>query len=85
MAGLAKAARAHGLKATGVQVDREALRTFHPPALAWVDGNHYVAVLSTGGDRAVIYDPNETKETPIETEELLRRSGGVLLLLSQGS
>ena len=43
LAGLARAAQAVGLKAKGVRVDKEALSQLDGPAVAWVDGNHYVA------------------------------------------
>ena len=42
--GLARAARAQGLKAEGVQMDEKALSRLHTPAIAWVDGDHYLAV-----------------------------------------
>lgn len=83
LAGLASAAQGVGLKARGVQVDGAALRRLSGPALAWVDGDHYVAVLSVDGDRATIHDPNRPREEDIPTDVLLLRSGGVLLTLSR--
>ncbi len=81
--GLAHAAQAKGLQADGVQMDREALAHLDRIAIAWVDGDHYVAILSVDGDRATIHDPNKINEEVITTDELLRRTGGILLRLSR--
>jgi ABC-type bacteriocin/lantibiotic exporter with double-glycine peptidase domain len=81
--GLAEAARANGLRAEGVQVDGNALTRLDQAAIAWVDGDHYVAVLSVEGGRATIHDPNHAREEVITTQELWQRSGGILLLLSR--
>jgi len=83
MAGLAQAARAHGFQAKGVQMNPQALSRLSSPALAWVEADHYVAVLSVNDDRATLYDPNELKEKTISTSELWSRCGGVLLTLSR--
>ena len=77
--GLKRAAHSIGLVAEGVQLDLEALKQLDTPALLWVDGNHFVAVLKTNGDTASVRDPNSEKEEVMETEGLLRRSGGILL------
>ncbi len=82
MAGLARAARAHGFRAQGVQMNPQALSELSRPALAWVEADHYVAVLSVNGDRATIHDPNQPKEETIPTPLLWSRCGGVLLTLS---
>jgi hypothetical protein len=82
--GLARAAkRVAGLKAAGVQMDGNALKELAPPAIAWLDGNHYVAVLSIRKDNAVIHDPNANKEEEITLNTLLSRSGGILLTLKR--
>jgi hypothetical protein len=81
--GLAAAARSNGVKARGVQMDRTALAQVSTPALAWVDGDHFVALLSVSENEAVIHDPNHGKEETIGLDDLIRRSGGVLLLLSR--
>ncbi len=88
MAGMVAAAKAMKLKATGVQMDAEALANLPTPALAWVDGNHYVAVLNVTTDiigvtSARIHDPNKADAETMTIPELLRRSGGVLLLLEK--
>jgi ABC-type bacteriocin/lantibiotic exporter with double-glycine peptidase domain len=83
LAGLAQAARAHGFRAQGVQMNPQALSELSRPALAWVEADHYVAVLSVNGDQATIYDPNQPKEETISTTELWSRCGGVLLTLSR--
>jgi len=82
LVGLAKAAGSVGLQAAGVQMDRDALANLSHPALAWVDGNHYVAVLGVNGDTATIHDPNRTRKEDIPLADLLGRSGGVLLTLA---
>ena len=85
--GLTRAARSLGLSAEGVQVDKDALLQVPTPAVAWLDGNHYVALLKigrnavTGSSSAVIHDPNEGVEKTIPLEELLSRSGGIVLTL----
>jgi ABC-type bacteriocin/lantibiotic exporter with double-glycine peptidase domain len=83
--GLAKAAKALGLKAEGVQVSREALARIEMPAIAWVNGNHYIAALSVRGEgdqgTALIHDPNAAREQTIPQEQLLRQCSGYLLLV----
>jgi len=83
--GLAKAARSVGLKVEGVQVSREALSQVEMPAIAWVNENHYVAVLALQGEgeqgTATIHDPNGQKEQTISQERLLSLCSGYLLLL----
>jgi len=83
LAGLAQAAQSQGLRARGVQVDRSALVQVPCPALAWVDGDHFVAVLAVQEEQATIHDPNKQSEEEITPEELLRRSGGILLTLAR--
>jgi len=83
MAGLARAAQAHGFRAQGVQVNPQALSELSRPALAWVEADHYVAVLSVNGDQATIHDPDQPKEETIPTPLLWSRCGGVLLTLSR--
>lgn len=83
MQGLAHAAGALGLKAKGVQVDRQALTQVSLPAIAWYDGNHYVDLLAVSDQQATIRDPNKPKEEDISTNELLGRSSGILLTLSR--
>ncbi len=83
MAGLAHAATLLGLKAKGVQVDKQALTQASLPAIAWYDSNHYVNLLSVSDEQATIRDPNRSKEEAISTNELLGRSSGILLTLSR--
>lgn len=83
MAGLAHAAILLGLKAKGVQVDKQALTQASLPAIAWYDSNHYVNLLSVSDEQATIRDPNRSKEEAISTNELLGRSSGILLTLSR--
>ena len=81
MAGLADAARGAGFAPAGVQVDADALIQIHPPAIAWVGGDHYVAVTRIRSDTATVYDPATEKSSDIAETDLLKASGGVLLLL----
>lgn len=87
--GLTKAAASVGLKAEGVQVDRDALAQLSTPAVAWMNGNHFVAVLSVrrrlidGTPVATIHDPNQDRKEEIPQSELLERSGGILLTLTR--
>lgn len=92
LAGMEKAARSLGFAgARGVQMDLDALARLSPPAVAWLDGNHYVAVLAInprrGREAATILDPNQPdqngKEQTLPLRELLARSGGVLLTLNR--
>jgi len=83
--GLAQAALATGLKAEAVQLSREALSDARMPAIGWVNGNHFIAILRLQGSgesgTAVIHDPNQPTEMTISQEQLLRMSSGYLLLL----
>ena len=83
LAGLVKAARAVGLQAQGVQMDRDALAHLSGPAIAWVDGNHYVAVPRVNGDNASVHDPNQPGEEEVPLSDLLGRSGGVLVTVEK--
>jgi hypothetical protein len=80
--GLAKAADAVGLKAKGVQMDENALARLSTPAVAWVEGNHFVAVLRVHGDSVTVRDPSAKEKEVLPLRELIARSGGVMLLLS---
>jgi ABC-type bacteriocin/lantibiotic exporter with double-glycine peptidase domain len=82
LAGMERAAKAEGLKAEAVQMDLPALKRMEGMGIAWVDGNHYVAALRVEGDFATIRDPNHETEERIGTEQLLRRSGGIVLRLA---
>lgn len=89
LAGLRTAALSVGLKATGVQVDREALARLKTPAVAWWQGNHFVAVLKVhqspwdGTRSALLHDPNEKEARTVPLDTLLAQSGGILLVLTQ--
>lgn len=90
LAGLIRAAQSVGVKAEGVQMDGASLSNLNldnAPALAWVDGNHFITVLSIHGDSATIRDPNQSGDEDISLRTgptgLLARSGGILLLLSR--
>ncbi len=85
MKGLQEAAGRAGVTATGLQVSREGLEEITVPALAWKNGNHYVAVIETNGSgenwQAVIADPNEQNPRTMSREEFLQMCGGYVLTL----
>jgi len=85
MAGLQQAAQKIGLKAEGVQVSREALPDTSPVAIAWMNRNHYAALLALSGRgdtaTATIHDPNRPASETISQEQFLQRCGGFLLLV----
>jgi len=83
LAGLANAARSVGWNAVGVEMDEQAIRTLKGPAIAWVDGNHYIAVLSVSGSNACIHDPNKLRKETISVGALSKRSHGIFLLLTR--
>ncbi len=83
MQGLARAAKSIGLKAQGVQMDRQAVEQISDPAIVWYDGNHYLALLSVNGEQATVHDPNKSSEEILPVNELLGRSEGFLLTLSR--
>lgn len=83
MDGLKHAAEAAGVKAEGVQMDRVALLKFDGPAIAWVEGDHYVTLLERQGEDFRVRDPSASKEVEISVDDVLRRSGGVILKLSR--
>jgi hypothetical protein len=86
--GMTKAAKSIGFTAEAVQMDRDALANLSTPAIAWVDGNHYLAVYRVNRslrgidyDTATIQDPNKNTKEDIPLTKLLSRSGGVLMML----
>ena len=81
MAGLSDAAKGVGFAPIGVQVDADALKQIHPPALAWVGGDRCIAVTRVRNDTATVYDPATEKSSDIAETDLLKASGGALLLL----
>ena len=87
MQGMTRAALKAGWKSEGVQANREALPDVPLPAIAWADGNHYLAVLEMKGrgesGTALIQDPSKSGAETISQEKLLQRCGGYLLLLKR--
>jgi hypothetical protein len=87
--GLTKAAKSIGIKAEGIQADKDALARIPVPAIAWWQGNHFVAVLKIseslldGKQTAQIHDPNKPEPETIPLETLLAQSGGILLTLEK--
>jgi hypothetical protein len=87
LAGLKRAAESLHLRAEGLQAGRDALPGLPMPAIAWVHGDHYVAVLALSGrgesGTATVHDPNEPTEKTASQENLLQDCGGYLLTLSR--
>jgi ATP-binding cassette subfamily B protein len=87
--GLVAAAKSIGLKAEGVQVDRDALAQLSTPLIAWWEGNHFVVVLEikenvlTGEVTARVHDPNKPKPESVKLADLLAKSGGIVLTLKK--
>jgi ABC-type bacteriocin/lantibiotic exporter with double-glycine peptidase domain len=83
MAGLATAAKGLGLKTEGVQVSREALHDVRLPAIGYVNGTHFIEVITLNGGgedaTATIHDPNLPTAQTIPQERLLRLTSGYLL------
>lgn len=82
---LQSAARQKGLKAEAAHVDAAYLRRHRPSGIAWVSGDHYVAFLPVDGrDQFLICDANRPKPEPVATQELAKRSQGIVLLTAWG-
>ena len=87
--GLVKAASSLGLKGEGVQVDRDALAQLPTPAVAWWEGNHFVAVLKISENAfmgevvARVHDPNKPEPESVSLADLLAKSGGIVLTLKK--
>ena len=62
-------------------MDADAIRALKEPAIAWVDGDHYIAVLSVSGSVACVHDPNKLRKESVSVTTLSKRSQGVFLLL----
>jgi len=63
----------------------EALPDTSPVAIAWMNRNHYAALLALSGRgdtaTATIHDPNRPASETISQEQFLQRCGGFLLLV----
>ncbi len=83
MAGLAKAAKAKGLKTEGLWVDETAFQHTRLPALAWVNGNHWVAVFEVNRGQVTLFDPAKEKEETVGLPDFQQRWDGHLLRVWQ--
>ncbi len=79
MMGLAQAAKAKGLKTEGLWVDAQAFQHTRLPALAWVNGNHWVAVFKVHRDTVTLFDPAKNKEETVGFPDFQQRWDGHLL------
>ena len=79
MMGLAKAAKAKGLKTEGLWVDATAFQRISLPALAWVNGNHWVAVWEVNRGAVRLFDPAKEKEETLGLPDFQQRWDGHLL------
>ncbi len=66
MLGLAQAARAKGLEATGYHFELDELSTAPLPLIAHVRENHYVVVLACEEDQVTIQDVHTSYAMPLE-------------------
>ena len=82
--GLQRAAESAGLSATGVQLNQAALLRLDTPAVAWWDGDHFVAVLAVK-PYVTIHDPRESRPHVVSVAEVLARSGGYFLVITRKS
>lgn len=80
LSGLKRAAESLGVEATGVQLNQAALRKLSSPAVAWWEGDHFVAVLRVGLD-AQVHDPRNQAPRVLPVSEVLAKSGGVFLVI----
>jgi subfamily B ATP-binding cassette protein HlyB/CyaB len=80
LASLARLAREFGFDAEGVRINPNNLARLPLPAIAHVDGNHYVVVTEIAGTRIRIHDPAYGRDH-LTTEQFARRSSGVFLTL----
>jgi ATP-binding cassette, subfamily B, bacterial CvaB/MchF/RaxB len=68
MLALQQFAERHGVKATGWQLNLRELTTIRPPAIAFVDGHHYVVLTSVDADRVIVEDPGTGRlQMPVRT------------------
>ncbi len=87
MTAMVRAAKAAGFNALAVQASRQGFSKLPMPAIAWVNGDHYIAVFSMHGKgahaTATVWDPNALAPVTLSQQSLLRMSGGIMLLLKQ--
>jgi hypothetical protein len=85
MAGLAKAAKAKGLTTEGLWVDATAFQQVRLPALAWVNGNHWVAVLEVKQGKVRVFDPAKDGEETVGLSDFQPQwEGSVLRVWKEG-
>ncbi len=83
MLGLAEAARAKGLKATGMKLTYDDLRKSPKPLIAWLHEGHFVAVRDVTPQAVKVYD-NVQGETSLPRAEFEKRWAGEVLLIEKG-
>jgi tetratricopeptide (TPR) repeat protein len=85
MMGLAQAAKAEGLKTEGLWVDAQAFQRLRLPALAWVNGNHWVAVFEVSRNTVTLFDPAKDKQETIGLSTFQSQWDGYLLRVWKSS
>jgi len=78
MLALQQFAERHGVKAVGWKLDARELTMIRLPAIAFVDGHHYVVVTSVDADRVVMHDPGAGR-LQLPTRAFARRWHGEIL------
>ncbi|MBM4027258.1 MAG: tetratricopeptide repeat protein [Planctomycetes bacterium] len=82
MYGLAQAAKAKGLKATGMKLTLEDLRKLAKPAIVFVQGAHF-AVVKEVNERGIILTNEKTGDTGIPLADFQRTWQGFILLVEK--
>ncbi|OHB77418.1 MAG: hypothetical protein A2Z25_01290 [Planctomycetes bacterium RBG_16_55_9] len=82
MYGLAQAARAKGLKATGMKLSFEDLNKLGKPVIAFVGGTHFT-VIKRAGKTDVVEANKKGGETVISQEDFCRTWDGYVLILEK--
>ena len=84
MLGLAEAARARGLNATGMKLTYEDLLKAPKPLIAWFHEGHFVAVREITPQTVKVYD-NVKGEITLARAEFEKRWGGEALLVERSA
>lgn len=84
MLGLAQAAEALGLKATGLKLNFRELKEIKKPLIAFINKKHYVVVKEINEERLILLDPKEGR-TSVPTKDFIKIWDGYVLVLEEVS
>jgi len=82
-ANILRAARLHGLEATGMQAGAGELEALEPPFIVFWNRNHFLVVDGFAGDKVYLNDPAVGPRT-VSRAELVRSYSGVALTFKPG-